>query len=56
MNKLSLIINKSLLTALALTTTFVTVIPQEIKAQSNPGLTIFSGVERENIRYDDFGG
>ena len=51
-------INKHLLTALALTTTIVATVPQQIKAQSNPGLTIFSGVERENIlNYRlDFGG
>ena len=58
MTKLFTVINKSLLTSLALTTTIVTSIPQEIKAQTNPGLTIFSGVERENIlNYRlDFGG
>jgi hypothetical protein len=58
MTKLSTVINKSLLTTLALTTTIVTSIPQEIKAQTNPGLTIFSGVERDNIlNYRlDFGG
>ena len=58
MGKLSTIINKSLLTTLALTTTIVTSIPQEIKAQGNPGLTIFSGVDRGDIlNYRlDFGG
>ena len=58
MTKLSTVINKFLLTTLALTTTIITSIPQEIKAQNNPGLTIFSGVERDNIlNYRlDFGG
>jgi hypothetical protein len=58
MSKLSKFINKSLLTTLALATTIVTSIPQEINAQSNPGLTIFSGVDRENILnyHLDFGG
>jgi hypothetical protein len=58
MSKLSKFIQKSLLTTLALATTIVTSIPQEMKAQTNPGLTIFSGVERDNIlNYRlDFGG
>ena len=51
-------INKYILTALALTTTVIATVPQQIKAQSNPGLTIFSGVERKDIlNYRlDFGG
>ena len=58
MSKLLKIINKSLLTTLALTTTIITSVPQEVKANGNAGLTLFSGVDRENILnyYLDFGG
>ena len=51
-------INKYVLSALASTTTVLTAVPQQLNAQSNPGLTIFSGVERKNIlNYRlDFGG
>lgn len=57
MKRLSTIINRSLLATLALTT-IVTSIPQQTNAQSNPGLTIFSGVDRDNILnyHLDFGG
>ncbi len=46
------------LTALALSSSVITGLPYLVMAQSNPGLTIFSGVERENILnyHLDFGG
>lgn len=49
---------KSFLTALAVATPLITGLPYIVLAQSNPGLTIFSGVERNNILnyHLDFGG
>ncbi len=46
------------LTALAISSSVITGLPYLVMAQSNPGLTIFSGVERENILnyHLDFGG
>jgi len=51
------LISKRLIGALAISSTLLMGVPFAI-AQSNPGLTIFSGVERENILnyHLDFGG
>jgi hypothetical protein len=49
---------KNLLTALVLSSSLITSLPSLMLAQSNPGLVIFSGVDREKILnyYLDFGG
>ncbi|PHV64260.1 DUF2808 domain-containing protein [Cyanobacterium aponinum] len=49
---------KSIFTTIALSATLVTGLPYLVFAQSNPGLTIFSGVDRKDIlNYRlDFGG
>lgn len=51
-------INKSLWTTLAVTTSLITGLPNLVMAQSNPGLTLFSGVDRQDILnyHLDFGG
>ncbi len=50
--------NRKIITSLALLAGLVTAIPTITMAQTNPGLTIFSGVDRENILnyHLDFGG
>ena len=49
---------KSFLTALAVSTPLVIGLPYLVSAQSNPGLTMFSGVDRKDILnyHLDFGG
>ncbi len=51
-------ISKRLITTLAISSTLLIGVPLFAMAQSNPGLTIFSGVDRENILnyHLDFGG
>lgn len=51
-------INKSLWATLAVTTSLITGLPNLVVAQSNPGLTLFSGVDRQDILnyHLDFGG
>jgi hypothetical protein len=50
--------SKTLLTGLAVSSCLLTGLPYLALADSNPGLTIFSGVDRQNILsyYLDFGG
>ncbi|BAQ61685.1 hypothetical protein GM3708_2091 [Geminocystis sp. NIES-3708] len=50
--------NRGFWATLALTTTLVTGLPHLVSAQSNPGLTLFSGVDRQDILnyHLDFGG
>lgn len=50
--------SRGLIASLAISSAIVTGLPYLVLAQSNPGLTIFSGVERENILnyHLDFGG
>ncbi|MBL1209072.1 DUF2808 domain-containing protein [Geminocystis sp. GBBB08] len=50
--------NKGFWATLALTATLITGLPYVVSAQSNPGLTIFSGVDRQDILnyHLDFGG
>ncbi|MBE9222953.1 DUF2808 domain-containing protein [Cyanobacterium stanieri LEGE 03274] len=52
------LITKRLMATVAVSASFLVGIPYLALAQSNPGLTIFSGVERENILnyHLDFGG
>jgi hypothetical protein len=52
------VIHKPFLTTLLLTTSLITGLPHLVFAQSNPGLTIFSGVDNKDIlNYRlDFGG
>ncbi len=49
---------KKFLAALAISSSLITGIGMVANAQNNPGLTIFSGIQRENILryYLDFGG
>lgn len=58
MTNLFQIQTKNLIATIALSTTIVTGLPYLVFAQTNPGLTIFSGVERKDIlNYRlDFGG
>lgn len=58
MTNLFKINKKSLIATIALSTTLVAGLPYFVNAQTNPGLTIFSGVERKDIlNYRlDFGG
>ncbi|MGI0482924.1 DUF2808 domain-containing protein [Geminocystis sp. CENA526] len=51
-------INKSFWATLAITSSLVTGLPNLVLAQSNPGLTLFSGVDRQDILnyHLDFGG
>lgn len=58
MTNLFKINNKSLITTVALITTIMTALPSVVSAQTNPGLTIFSGVDRKDeLGYRlDFGG
>lgn len=50
--------SRRLLTTLAISSSLITGLPYLVLAQSNPGLTIFSGVDRQNILnyHLDFGG
>ncbi len=50
--------SRRLLTTLAISSCLLTGLPYFVSAQSNPGLTIFSGVDRQNILnyHLDFGG
>ena len=50
--------SQKLITALAISSTLITGLPYLVSAQSNPGLTLFSGVDREKILnyHLDFGG
>ncbi|AFZ48378.1 hypothetical protein Cyast_2432 [Cyanobacterium stanieri PCC 7202] len=52
------LVSKRLMATLAVSSSLLVGIPYFALAQSNPGLTIFSGVERENILnyHLDFGG
>lgn len=58
MTNLFKINKKSLIATIALSTTIITTLPYVVSAQSNPGLTIFSGVDRKDeLSYRlDFGG
>ncbi len=58
MTNLFKINKKSLIATIALSTTLVTGLPYFVNAQSNPGLTIFSGVDRKDVLnyHLDFGG
>jgi hypothetical protein len=51
-------INKNLWVTLSVTTSLITGLPNLVVAQSNPGLTLFSGVDRQDILnyHLDFGG
>lgn len=52
------IVNKSFVASVAVTTSLITGLPNLVLAQSNPGLTLFSGVDRQDILnyHLDFGG